>query len=195
MAKRLPQSFNRQKIFKKLFKYEDGKLFHKARFNQHAWNKRWAGKEAGTSKWNMTQPTPTEKIELIFTVDGVKYKEVASRVIWQMFNGNIPEGHFVALENHNTMDTRIENLRCVVEHTQQRNKAPRKATSPQSKRPPAPKQSNCQGVSYHQGSNRWRARIGNSTLGWFTTEREAVIVRKQAEITEGYHEHHGVALV
>ena len=195
MAKRLPMSFDRQKIFKKLFKYEDGKLFHKARLNQHAWNIRWAGKEAGTSKWNMTQSTPTEKIELLFTLDGVKYKETASRVIWQMFNGNIPEGHFVALENHNTMDTRIENLRCVVAHTQQKNKAPRKVTSPQSKRPPAPKQSPCQGVSYHQGADRWRARIGIKELGWFATEQEAVVVRKQAEIAEGYHEHHGVALV
>jgi hypothetical protein len=32
-------------------------------------------------------------------------------------------------------------------------------------------------------------------LGWFDTEREAVIARKQAEIAEGYHENHGVAQV
>ena len=192
---RLPMSFDRQKIFKKLFKYKDGKLFHKARLGQAYWNNRFAGKEAGSSKWNLTHATPYERIELCFTLDQVQYREYASRVIWQMFNGNIPEGYVIALENHNTMDTRIENLRCVLDKTQNKNKAPRKATSPQSKRLPAPKQSNCQGVSYHQGSDRWRARIGNSILGWFKTEREAVIARKEAEIAEGYHENHGVALV
>jgi len=195
MAKRLPMSFDRQKIFKKLFKYKDGKLFHKTRLNQHAWNNRFAGKEAGWIKDFDKRATPYTKVELTFTLDKVVYKEIASRVVWQMFNGNIPKGHIIALENHNTMDTRIENLRCVLDNTQQRNKAPRKATNPNATRQPAPKQSNCQGVCYHKGSNKWRARISSTELGWYDTEREAVIARKEAEIAWGFHVNHGVALV
>ena len=192
MATRLPMSFNRQKIFKKLFKYEDGKLFHKARLNKHYFNRRWAGTEAGYMKKHSNKSSLAVFIEIGFSVDGVKYKENANRIVWSMFNGNIPNGYAIARHNHDYLDNRIENLHCIPEKLVAKNQKIQKRID-STVRSQAVKQSACAGVSWN--NNSWRARIGSLTIGWFDTEREAVIARKQAEKAEGYHDNHGVALV
>ena len=194
MAKRLPKSFDRQKIFKKLFKYKDGKLFHKARLNKHSWNNRFAGKEAGSLKPMSNKATPACQLEIGMTIEGTFYKEYANRVIWSMFNGNIPKGYAIARHNHDYLDNRIENLHCIPEKLASKNRKIHKRIEGDV-RAPACKQSSCSGVSYHRKYKQWQARIMYKKIGWFDTEREAVIARKQAEEEEGFHINHGVALV
>ena len=194
MATRLPMSYDRQKIFKKLFKYKDGKLFHKARLGCKAFNSRWAGTEAGTLKPQSYKATPVSQVEIGFTVEGKYYKEYANRIIWSMFNGNIPNGYAIARHSHDCLDNRIENLHCILEETVAKNRKIHKRIDSVI-RNRAPKQSSCSGVTWDKNANKWRARICTIELGWFDTEREAVIARKQAEKAEGYHENHGVAQV
>jgi len=194
MATRLPMSYDRQKIFKKLFKYKDGKLFHKARLGCKAFNSRWAGTEAGYMKKHSNRATLEVFVEIGFSVDGVKYKENANRIIWSMFNGNIPKGYAVARHNHDYLDNHIENLHCISAKLVAKNQKIQKRIKGDV-RAPACKQSSCSGVSWNKNANKWRARICMIELGWFDTEREAVIARKQAEKAEGYHENHGVAQV
>ena len=194
MATRLPKSFDRQKIFKKLFKYKDGKLFHKAKLNKHTWNNRFAGKEAGSLKPTFNKATPANQLEIGFSVEGVKYKEYANRIVWSMFNGNIPEGHAIARHNHDWLDNRVENLHCIPEKLVAKNQRMQKRIKGDV-RSSACKQSACPGVSYHRKYKQWQARIMDKQLGWFDTEREAVVARKQAEEAEGFHVNHGVALV
>ena len=194
MAKRLPKSFNRQKIFKKLFQYKDGKLFHKARLNNPYFNRRWAGTEAGYKKKHANKKMDAVFIEIGFSVDGVKYKENANRIVWSMFNGDIAEGYAIARHNHDYLDNRIENLHCIPIKLVAKNQKLQKRIDGEV-RTHADKQSACSGVSWHKPSDKWRARIGTKELGWFDTEREAVVARKQAEEREGFHMNHGVALV
>ena len=84
------------------FTYEDGKLFHKYRdFGHKSFNTKHAGKMA--------------------CKHGGDYKIVkhyskgyyAHRVIWEMFNGEIPEGMEIDHINCDKHDNRIENLQLV----------------------------------------------------------------------------------
>ncbi|QLP02863.1 HNH endonuclease [Enterobacter hormaechei] len=69
-----------------------------------SWNKRYAGKEAGT-----TRTDGYIAVEIVF----LKRKIKAHRIIWEMHNGPIPDGLVIDHINRNRSDNRLENLRVV----------------------------------------------------------------------------------
>tara|TARA_R110000824_G_scaffold6960_6_gene31923 strand:+ start:1354 stop:1941 length:588 start_codon:yes stop_codon:yes gene_type:complete len=90
----------------KLFQYENGKLYYKAREvrepRDNNWNVRVAGKEAGTT-FRCRKDGPRVRIKI------KGHTLFRSRIIWEMFYGptNLQIDHI----NGDTLDDRIANLR------------------------------------------------------------------------------------
>jgi hypothetical protein len=85
--------------------------------------------------------------------------------------------------NHDKLDNRACNLRCVTHTENQRNRSIRKDSS-----------SGHIGVYFIAKNSKWRAQIyagRNINLGYFKTFEEAVSARKAADITYGFHPNHG----
>ncbi|MGL5583761.1 MAG: HNH endonuclease signature motif containing protein [Cetobacterium sp.] len=53
------------------------------------------------------------------TVDGVRERTSASRVVWELHNRTIPPKHYVVFKNGDVSDCRISNLLCVDHSTLQ----------------------------------------------------------------------------
>jgi len=103
-----------------------------------------------------------------------KYKR-EHRLIWELFNGPIPEGMVVDHINGIRHDNRIENLRmCTV----QQNTMHRVKLNQNNK-------SGACGVSWRKDRNRWKATINLNRkqiyLGIYETKEEAIKARKAAE--------------
>ena len=117
-----------------------------------------------------------------FRYNGVIYR--AHRVIWEMFNGPIPDGMEIDHQNHNRADNRLANLRVV---TKQENAMNRLATGRN--------RSGAVGVSFDKERCKWLAQITKfrktKTIGRFDDFDEAVAARKAAEAAYGFHENHG----
>ena len=173
---------------RQLLRYEPdtGKLFWKERppesfksdghngslSSSSAWNTRYAGKEAFTSKSHGY-------------LSGSLYKRLtrAHRVAWAITHGEWPCGEIDHI-NGDRSDNRLINLR---EVTSQENK--------QNARRRADNTSGVVGVSRCRDSDRWRARIflagSELHLGRFGSFEAAVKARKAAEIEFGFHHNHG----
>lgn len=109
----------------------------------------------------------------------------AHRVIWEMHNGQIPEGMEIDHINHIRDDNRIENLRLVSHSENMRNISRSKVNS-----------SGITGVCWNSERGKWMAQmqVGNKHIyiGLYLDINEAVKARKQAEELYGFHENHGV---
>lgn len=111
-------------------------------------------------------------------------KYLAHRIIFEMFNGPIPEGMEVDHINRKRRDNRLSNLRLVNHRDNMRN-MPRLNTNT----------SGVTGVCWFKRDCRWRAVIvidrRQKHLGYFDSFEEAAEARKAAEIKYGFHKNHG----
>lgn len=149
--------------------YIDGKL---------VWTSgRMSGKEAGTMN-----PQGYK----IFKFKGKQYR--VQRVIWEMFHHPILFGFVVDHINGDRSDNRIENLRCIPQGENNKNRCIDNRNS-----------SGHLGVFFNTYHNRWSARIyveGQlKDLGNFTTKEEAIQARQKGEQDYGYHQNHGKRLL
>lgn len=119
---------------------------------------------------------------LVFTFRGFKHK--VHRVVWMIHNGEIPDGYEIDHINHDKLDNRIENLRCVPKIDNGRNQSKHRHNT-----------SGFTGVGWMSNCKKWRAeiRINNKTiyLGSFDDIEMAKKARREAEIKFGFHDNHG----
>ena len=94
----------------KYFRYEDGDLYWLPRDDV---NKRWNTKHAGTKAGRL------HHTGYIYLTCNNK-RPLAHRIIWEMFNGAIPDGLTIDHINGNKSDNRIENLQLVTQHQNNR---------------------------------------------------------------------------
>jgi hypothetical protein len=106
------------------------------------------------------------------------------RLIWCLFNGDIPEGMVIDHMNGNHQDNRIENLRMTTRSGNQRNMKMSRRNK-----------SGTMGVYWDKHFNRWHVGIGmngkRKHIGYFTEKDAAVAARKQAEKLYRFHPNHG----
>lgn len=149
-----------------------GNNYHSGKSQCDMFNKRYAGKIAGTAK--------SSKGYCVIGIDKQVY--LAHRVIWLLEYGNWPNqvDHIDGDKTNN----RLGNLRSVSGKENQRNMAISRIN-----------RSGTSGVDWHRQAKRWRARINASGvsihLGLFTSKSDAVLARKKAERRLGYHYNHG----
>lgn len=108
-------------------------------------------------------------------IEGKQYP--VHRLIWVYvygpFNPELEIDHI----NGNPSDNRLSNLRLVTHKENCRNLTKRRTTAHI-------------GIDMHK-CGKWRARIGAKSLGLFTSLKEAIAARKDAEQKHGYHPNHG----
>lgn len=114
------------------------------------------------------------------------------RIVWEMFNGPIPDGMMIDHINHIPGDDRIENLRLVYAWENARNA-----------KKPIDNTSGCVGVYWDKIKKVWRSRIvvwskngkrKTISVYWGKSYDDAVRARREAEIKYGYHHNHGISL-
>lgn len=147
--------------FNDYFVYRDGKLYH--RFSRGGAP---AGSEAGADHGNG------------YVIVGIEYSHFyRHRIVWEMFNGPIPDGLFINHINGIRGDDRIENLELV---TQALNNS-----SIKRKNLNVNNTSGVAGVYYCNTRNKWKADIIHNgrkyCLGSFDLFEDAVVAREQAE--------------
>lgn len=159
--------------------YNDGNLIHKERprgyfkdercYQRHL---RKVGKIADREKLNRARG---QKYKTVF-FNG--YKFMSHRIIWELFNHEIPDGMHVDHINRDSMDNRIDNLRLVTNEQNARNRRVMKKNK-----------SGKQGVSMTK-SGKWIAVInsgGNQVyLGTYKHKQSAINARVEAELFYGY---------
>lgn len=111
----------------------------------------------------------------------------AHRVIWEIFNGEIPEGMQIDHINHIRHDNRVENLRLVSNQENCKNISMQKNNT-----------SGVTGVCWSKQKGKWMAKIKvdykTINLGLYSDIEKAVEARKKAEIKYSFHKNHGVNL-
>lgn len=155
-----------------IFEYKDGKLY---------WKESGKGRKADRSfgcvckKWGYVIGRFNEK-----TIR-------AHRVIWEIFNGEIPDGMQIDHVNHIRHDNRIENLRLVSNQENSKNNSMKKNNT-----------SGVTGVCWNSQKGKWMARIKvdykDIHLGLYSDISDAVKARKRAENNYGFHKNHGINL-
>lgn len=151
-----------QDEIKKLFRYEDGKLY-------------WLEKGNGRKK-DLSVGSKNDRgyIRVEFN-----HKAFAvHRLIWTLFNGEIPEKMEIDHINRITDDNRIENLRCVSHKINMRNLNLRKNNK-----------SGMPGIRFdaRQKNKPWCVDIGNKFVGSFASKYLALQARFMAEVRHGYN--------
>lgn len=118
------------------------------------------------------------------TVHYNRKRYLAHRIIWEMHNGQIPEGMEIDHINHDRLDNRIENLRLVSHAENQKNQKTHRMNT-----------SGVTGVHWCKSRRKWVARITvngkHINLGGFDSKDSAVSARKNAERRFGFHSNHG----
>lgn len=104
------------------------------------------------------------------------------KIAFALYNGYYPE-HQVDHYDHNRMNNSELNL-LKSSHLENSKNQKLRYDSP----------TNTLGVSFDIKRNKWKVRIGQKYLGYFTTEEEAIKVRKEAEKELDYSESHGANL-
>lgn len=111
-------------------------------------------------------------------------KYYAHRVIWEMFNGEIPPNHVIDHINGNGIDNRVENLRIISIQENLRNSNLSKANT-----------SGVTGVSFDNKTQKWVAQITvnhkKKNLGRFNSKTDAINARLAAEKEHGFNDFHG----
>jgi DNA-directed RNA polymerase subunit N (RpoN/RPB10) len=148
------------------FEYRDGELYWK----KDIYRKIKKGMKAGTIK--------NDTGYVIICVKRTLYR--AHRLIWTMFNGEIPEGKLLDHIDRNRSNNRIENLRLVTISENARN-SKRYVTNTTGVR----------GVYYDKGMKKYCARIYKAPyevviLGYSESLEEAARMRREAELVNGY---------
>jgi len=174
---------------KRLFRYDvkSGHLYWRSRSvsmfkdvgngslaNQLTWNKRWAGKRAGTINNGYYRVT-------------CEFGSFAvHRIIWAIMYGQWPSGEIDHI-NHNRSDNRISNLRQVSPKENRQNSSMYSSNI-----------SGVFGVHKHSQNDNWVAQIRTNGktkhIGSFTCLTAARVARKLAEIKYGFHKNQGGVL-
>ena len=136
------------------------------------WNKRWAGKEAGTiGAWGYR----------VISIDHINF--FAHRIAWLLANGSMPEGDMDHI-NGDRADNRIENLRSVDRSANLKNSSRRKTN-----------RSGVTGVYWDKSRQQWLAKLNSNRkavfLGRFDALDDAVAARLSANPEYGFHPNHG----
>ena len=136
------------------------------------WNKRYAGKEAFTTKCGGYMYGP---------IRGVTCS--AHRVVWAIVYGEWPSADVDHINGDRT-DNRLSNLRVVCRKENTRNrKIPKTNTS------------GSMGLGWYPDRQKWRVVITSDGkrrhLGYFSDFNEAVKARKEAEKIYLFHHNHG----
>lgn len=111
------------------------------------------------------------------SVDAKSYK--AHRLAFLYMTGEMPEGEVDHVDG-NRKNNSWDNLRDVSRKENARNCCLRSDNT-----------TGYPGVSYHKKRRQWRARIGGTHLGWFSSREEAIEHRVRAVEREGYSPRHG----
>lgn len=155
--------------FNSLFYYKDGYLYNRSTRNPRA----LGSTKVGTKHHSGYLQTQVDK--KLYMVH---------RIIWEIFNGEIPLKMEIDHINHIRDDNRIENLRLV---TKQDNRRNQRLTSRNS--------SGIIGVYFIKRLNKWGSQIKVNGqviwLGSYLHKVDAINARKNAEIKFGFHENHG----
>jgi len=116
----------------------------------------------------------------VVSIDYCRYR--VHRIIWFMNYGKWPNE--IDHINHNRTDNRLENLRDVGRKINGKNQSLSKNNK-----------SGYSGVYWSKREQKWKVEIKvdfkKICLGTFKNLKDAVTVRKQAEIDYGFHKNHG----
>lgn len=132
-----------------------------------AWNTKWAGKRAFTTRNKIGYHTG-----LIF-----KNAYVAHRIIWKWVHGTDPVGEIDHI-NHIRGDNRLVNLQDI----------PLQLNRRWSIRPIL-SNTGVRGVYFNTEEKRWVAEIGKTRLGRFKTLEDATAARQEAEVRLNWNRH------
>lgn len=156
-------------VWKQLFGYDEqtGNLI---------WKSNKPKRKAGDAAGNVSNGG--RYVSLHATVNGVKHRYLAHRIIWEMHNGKIPGGMCIDHIDGNGLNNRIENLRVVSLSTNQRNSR-------------APKNNSTGIVGVYRKKNGWHVQVAGRYAGYFKDFFDACCARKSAERIHGFHENHG----
>jgi hypothetical protein len=139
------------------------------------WNKRFAGKEAGSITFSNKKSYKTIHVMVL----GSTY--LAHRLAWAIYYGEWPTDQ-IDHANGDATDNRICNLSVVSQSTNAKNKCIQSSNT-----------SGYTGV--YRERNKWRAVITVNSkhiqLGNYDDIMDAITARKEAEIKYGFHENHG----
>lgn len=100
---------------------------------------------------------------------------MAHRIIWTMFNGEIPEGYIVDHKDTNSLDNKIKNLRLTQFHGNAYNKSLNSNNS-----------SGVKGISWSKEKELWEAKIRVNSkrirVGYFNSIASATLAIQNARI-------------
>lgn len=153
--------------------YVDGGLFWKCKSVRRNF-----GKRAGRIKRDH-YGKPYRQLK----VDGKGMYE--HRAVWQKFNGEIPKGMVIDHIDGDSLNNRIENLRCVTHKDNNRSKMRRGRGS----------KSGYTGVTFDKSASKWKAHVEvdgkHKNLGLYRCVTAAACVRKAANRKYGFSDLHG----
>lgn len=162
------------------WKVRDRELF-KTDSEWKRWNSRYGGKVAGII---FKAKHSVQLYRRLKFKDGGHH--LVHRIVWEMFNGPIPEGMLIDHIDGNGLNNSISNLRLVDSYQSAQNRPMGRNNK-----------SGVVGVKWDRG--KWLATISlngkNRNLGRFVDKEDAIAARKEAERAAGYHENHGRTLL
>lgn len=151
---------SRQAVWNYLFHYDAGRLF-------------WKNPRAARCKPGDLAGSMNTRYFAVMVFGKTTYLH---RIIYEMFNGDIPDGFEIDHIDVNSLNNRLENLRLVTRTQNVRNINVRRDST-----------SGITGVFQH--GKRWKAQIciggKQKNLGLHATKEEAISARKEAE--QVYH--------
>lgn len=141
---------------------------HTAEHNCNVWNKKYAGRLAGTLNKGYFQVKMPDKVHH------------AHRIIWLIITGEWPK-HEIDHIDGNRSNNKLSNLREATRTQNCRNL-----------RISIRNKSGHKGVHFAKNVNKWRVSVGHKKIGLFTILEDAIVARDKAEIelfgefTRGY---------
>lgn len=154
-----------------IFDYAEGKIYYKVK-------RRGCKFPVGHEAW-----CKSEAIGYKLVMINKKF-HLTHRIIWEMHNGEIPEGMEIDHINGVRDDNRIENLRCVT-----------KGENAVNKRMSKRNKSGLTGVCFDKSKGLYKSQISRKgrerSVVYFDNIFDAACHRKSMEISYGFHENHG----